>query len=47
MLEEIDSVAGDRELTYSDYHDLVYCRAVFRESLRMYAPIPNIVKVLI
>ena len=43
MRQEIDIVLGDRtEITYQDTIDLKYCTGVFRETLRLYPPIPII-----
>ena len=41
--EEIDRVLGERtEVTYQDVADLKYCSAIFKESLRLYPPAPNV-----
>lgn len=41
--EEIDRVLGERtEVTYQDVSELKYCSAIFKESLRLYPPAPQI-----
>jgi len=41
--EEIDSILGERtEISYQDAMDLKYCNAIFKESLRLYPPVPNL-----
>ena len=41
--EEIDRVLGERtDVTYQDVTDLKYCSALFKESLRLFPPIPQI-----
>ncbi|MBS7544291.1 cytochrome P450 [Ancylobacter oerskovii] len=38
--EEIDRVAGDRPVAFSDVPKLSWCRAVIDETMRLYPPIP-------
>lgn len=40
MHAEIDAVLGDRMPTFDDIEKLVYTRAVFDETLRLYPPVP-------
>ena len=41
--EEIDRVLGARtEITFQDVNELKYCSAIFKETLRLYPPIPVI-----
>jgi cytochrome P450 len=40
MLDEIDTVLGDRTPTAADVMKLPYTRQVFQEAIRMYAPVP-------
>jgi cytochrome P450 len=35
-LEEVTQVLGDREPTYADYPNLIYCRGIFKETLRLF-----------
>ncbi|WP_380052500.1 cytochrome P450 [Falsihalocynthiibacter sp. SS001] len=44
IYDEIQSVAGDRELEFSDISKLRYTRDVFRETLRLYPPVPMMVR---
>lgn len=37
---ELDHVLGGRTPTYEDYGKLVYTRAIFEETMRMYPPVP-------
>jgi cytochrome P450 len=37
--EEVDRVFGDREPVYGDMENLVYCRAVIDETLRLFPPV--------
>ncbi len=39
LLEEVDSVLGDRPPTFEDMRQLPYCRMTFQEALRYYPPI--------
>lgn len=44
--EEIDRVLGERtEVTYQDVNDLKYCSAIFKESLRLYPPAPQVFRI--
>ena len=39
--EEIDRVLGQRtEISFQDAVDLKYCSCIFKETLRLYPPIP-------
>ncbi len=39
--EEVDRVIGEKnEITYQDSIDLKYCSAIFKETLRLYPPVP-------
>ena len=41
--EEIDRVLGERtDVTYQDVTDLKYCSALFKETLRLFPPVPQI-----
>ena len=41
--EEIDRVLGERtDVTYQDVTDLKYCSALFKETLRLFPPVPHI-----
>lgn len=43
--EEIDRVLGNRtELTFSDISELKYCLAIFKEALRLFPPIVNVIR---
>ena len=40
--EEIDRVLGERtDVTYQDVTDLKYCSALFKETLRLFPPLPH------
>ncbi len=44
--QEVDRILGDKsEVTYQDASDLKYCSAIFKESLRMYPPVANLLRV--
>ena len=41
--EEVDRVLGDKsEVTFQDVNELKYCSAVFKESMRLFPPVPAI-----
>lgn len=41
LREEIDRVVGERVvITHQDVNELRYCSAVFKESLRLWGPVP-------
>lgn len=43
--EEIDRVLGNRtELTFNDINELKYCLAIFKEALRLFPPIVNVIR---
>ena len=44
--QEVDRVLGNKpEITYQDAVELKYCTAIFKESLRMYPPLANILRI--
>lgn len=44
--EEIDRVLGERsQITFQDVNELKYCAAIFKETLRLYPPVPNLMRV--
>ena len=41
--EEIDRVLGERiDVTYQDITELKYCTALFKETLRLFPPVPHV-----
>jgi cytochrome P450 len=39
-------VLGERtEITFEDIHELKYCSSVFKETLRLWPPAPNVIRV--
>lgn len=42
--QEVVSVIGEREPTYSDFDNLVYAQCVFRETLRLYPAVVGLSK---
>nr|QUF59384.1 cytochrome p450 CYP3049B2 [Brachionus angularis] len=43
--EEIDRVLGEKtEITFEEINELKYCSAVFKESLRLWPPVPRITR---
>lgn len=44
MFEEVDRVLGGRDPTYSDVDNLIYCKCVFKETLRLMPPVASIPK---
>ena len=42
---EIDRVLGERnQITYQDANDLKYCNSIFKEALRLYPPVPSVLR---
>lgn len=43
--EEVDRVLGKRnEVTFNDINELKYCLAIFKEALRLFPPIVNVIR---